>query len=445
MVPAPAPFGMTQNPSRQPSSPLDFAAVQQRWQAWIRDLRDSENTHIDFEARVEMDQGQIVLEYPVRQLQPEDVQQVIVLARKFIPHWRLHTFEEGYWCIQALNKNLYETEGLTDRLRVRLTQFSSNGRVQISWKGNLQPEEFGLLTELFQFFHVRREEENPDPTQRLLGLGVSVYQSTAEGEPPDKMDWSGYAGYDPVKQDIEESVVLPLKNPEVYAEIARQTRAGRGDTRPRAVLFKGQPGVGKTSIAKIMAAHLRVPLIYVPVESIMSKYYGQSSRHLASVFDLSALYDYALLFLDEIDALAGNRDQNLFEATRRVLSVLLRKMDGLESRSNVLVIGATNRAQDLDDALLSRFDIQIDFPLPRARDRLAIFGIYARHLEEAELTQLANGSKGLSPRNIKDLCERAERTWAARWIREEAGNKKSVPPPPLEIYRERLNLYLAAQ
>ncbi|MEQ9363190.1 MAG: ATP-binding protein, partial [Leptospirales bacterium] len=204
--------------------------------------------------------------------------------------------------------------------------------------------------------------------------------------------------------------------------------------------FEGPPGVGKTSMARIIAVETGIPMVYVPVENILSKFYGESAQNLGRIFDIAAGYDRVILFLDEIDSLAGSREGGLFEATRRVLSVLLRKIDGFDSRDGILTIGATNRTQDLDGALLSRFDTIIRFPLPNASERAGIFRRYARHLETGDLETLARGSEGLSGRSIQDICEYAERR-RARTIIAAGGDLQASPPPPelyLEITREKL-------
>jgi SpoVK/Ycf46/Vps4 family AAA+-type ATPase len=170
------------------------------------------------------------------------------------------------------------------------------------------------------------------------------------------------AGYNEVKRKIKESIILPLKNPEIYKSIAHLTRKTYENNLPKAVLFEGPPGVGKTTAAKIIAHESNVPLVYVPVESIMSKWYGESSKNMSEIFDLCEMLGGAIIFLDEIDSLAGSRDNNMFEATRRILSVLLRKLDGINSIEKTIVIGATNRMEDLDRALISRFDQIIQFP-----------------------------------------------------------------------------------
>ncbi len=139
-----------------------------------------------------------------------------------------------------------------------------------------------------------------------------------------------------------------------------------------------------------------------------------------------------ILFIDEVDSLATSREAGLHEATRRILSTLLRKIDSFESDGEVLVICATNRKKDLDPALVSRLDISVRFELPDAHTRGLIFQRYAKQLKAEELKELGEMSEELSGRDIADICKNAERRWASKLIRKE----KSGKVPELEVYKE---------
>lgn len=178
-------------------------------------------------------------------------------------------------------------------------------------------------------------------------------------------------------------------------------------------------------------------MLYVPLEVVMSKYYGESERLLASVFSAgNELPEGAIVFLDEIDSLATTRDSEMHEATRRMLSVLLRQMDGFEQDKRVIVIAATNRKQDLDPALLSRFDTSVAFNLPDENTREEIASQYARHLSSPDLKNLASVCDGMSGRDIHDVCQHAERRWASKLIRGQAGNGPAQGLPPIQEYIE---------
>ena len=121
----------------------------------------------------------------------------------------------------------------------------------------------------------------------------------------------------------------------------------------------------------------------------------------------------------------------MHEATRRTLSVLLRRLEGYTSKQSTIFVCATNRRKDLDPALLSRFDLSVHFELPQADARAQIFSRYAQHLGEQELVKLAadSVSRGMAGRDIKEVCQAAERRWASKIIR-------GVVPSPLQVEGE---------
>ena len=357
--------------------------------------------------KISFEKGSTLVSFPVPFLNEAMLMSFLVIVKNHLDNVRVHSFGEGYYAFQALNRSLFKTENILDNLKVEFFGLTSNFRAEISKKGNFSQEEINLVIEVFRTAY---SSASDDPVSRLRRIGASVYTENSD------LDWSYIAGYEEVKRKIRESIILPLKNPDIYDSIAHLTRKTFESNRPRAVLFEGSPGVGKTTVARIIAGDVNVPLVYVPVESIMSKWYGQSSQNLAQIFDATEDLGGAIIFLDEIDSLAGSREQSMFEATRRILSVLLRKLDGIDSVTRTITIGATNRKHDLDHALISRFDQTIHFPLPNDRERGAIFSNYATHLSETELTGLAELTEGVSGRSIKDICESTERRWARTLI-----------------------------
>lgn len=269
----------------------------------------------------------------------------------------------------------------------------------------------------------------------LESMGVKIFgiNASTSGNPKANISWENIAGYNQQKREIEDTILLALQSPEVYDDIARGTRRKFETNRPRAVLFEGPPGTGKTSCARVIANQAGVPLLYVPLEIIMSKYYGESERLLGKVFSLANdLPNGAIVFLDEVDSFATARDGETHEATRRLLSVLLRQIDGFEQEKKVVVVAATNRKQDLDPALISRFDSMITFPLPDQQTRQEIAEQYAKHLTDSELSEFARATEGLSGRDMRDVCQQAERHWASKIIRgqvpKDEGSGGSLPP-----------------
>ncbi|KAI3847781.1 hypothetical protein MKX03_009764 [Papaver bracteatum] len=335
---------------------------------------------------------------------------------------------------------------------------SENAEIEFIKKGSFNTEELDALVSALKLAgsRVKATERKPRgyPDSRgnridsaaeksvaaLEAMGVRVFglkESPAISSTGD-IAWENIAGYDQQKREIEDTILLVLHSPEVYDDIARGTRCKFESNRPRAVLFEGPPGTGKTSCARVIANQAGVPLLYVPLEVVMSKYYGESERLLGSVFSLAnELSDGAIIFLDEVDSFAIARDDGMHEATRRILSVLLRQIDGFEQEKRVVVIAATNRKEDLDPALISRFDSIITFDLPDQRTREEISAQYARHLKKPELIEFAAATEGMSGRDIRDVCQQAERHWASKIIRGKVSSTAelgNVNLPPVQEY-----------
>jgi SpoVK/Ycf46/Vps4 family AAA+-type ATPase len=288
----------------------------------------------------------------------------------------------------------------------------------------------------------------------LESLGAQVIMPA--GPAGKRVNWSSLGGYEMVKSQVEESIILGLKHPSLFERMISKTRSGNGGTnRPKVVLFQGPPGTGKTSTCKIIANETNVPMIHIPLESIVSKWFGESEKHVAKFYELgkeiARRYGYSgvILFIDEIDSLVSSRDiGSPHEASKRILSVLLRHIDGFDdlatkkkendgSNINTMLICATNRPQDLDSAFLNRVDSSIEFALPDADSRKKILAMYAKHLGEKDIGELAEMTVGLSGRSLKDLCQSAERVWASQIIRGlkgEVGDDVEIVPPPVHVY-----------
>jgi len=187
-----------------------------------------------------------------------------------------------------------------------------------------------------------------------------------------------FGGLKHVVERARELIEVPLMHKEKLAKIG--ARAIKG------VLFTGQPGTGKTMLARIIANSTDAEFYEISGPEIFSKWYGQSEEILRKLFEDAAKQTKAIVFFDEIDSVAGQRDDESHEASRRVVAQLLTLMDGFTSTDNVIVIAATNRPQDIDVALRrpGRFDWEVNFPLPSAFDREDILIKTARKLETLE-------------------------------------------------------------
>ena len=266
------------------------------------------------------------------------------------------------------------------------------------------------------------ESTKDDPIKQLKSMGIDVNISTDLPE-SDRLNWDSLAGYDDLKLEIMSTIVNALQHPGIYDNIAKQTRERYESNRPTAILFDGSPGTGKTLTARILASQCNRPLIVLKLESFVSKWYGDSEKKLAEILSLcNKVPGGAILFIDEIDSMVTSRDSgNMHEVTRRILSTLLTHMEGFDgkhsSNNQSLLICATNRKQDLDSALLSRFGATIYYPLPNVSSRIQIIKRYAKQLSVAEIEKLAVVSSGLSCRDLKEACEQTERLYAGSLIK----------------------------
>jgi transitional endoplasmic reticulum ATPase len=219
-------------------------------------------------------------------------------------------------------------------------------------------------------------------------------------ETPD-VGWEGVGGMDTVKRELKEAIEYPLKYPEIFMKLKMKP--------PKGILIHGDPGTGKTLIAKAVAKETEANFISVKGPELLSKWVGESERGVREIFKKARQAAPAIIFFDEIDALMPKRGEYHGSAhvTETVVSQILTELDGLEDLKNVVVIGATNRIDMIDEALLrpGRFDKIIETNMPDTVERRKIFDVYLGDikdiikydgsnlsLELAEMTENFNGS-----------------------------------------------------
>ncbi|CAO3599891.1 unnamed protein product [Absidia cylindrospora] len=234
-----------------------------------------------------------------------------------------------------------------------------------------------------------------------------------EGEPIKREDEEqnlNEVGYDDIggcrKQmaQIRELVELPLRHPQLFKSI--------GIKPPRGILMYGPPGTGKTLIARAVANETGAFFFLINGPEIMSKMAGESESNLRKAFEEAEANAPAIIFIDEIDAIAPKREKTNGEVERRVVSQLLTLMDGMKARSNVVVIAATNRPNSIDPALrrFGRFDREVDIGIPDPTGRLEILRIHTKNMkldDDVDLEQIASETHGFVGADMASLCSEA--------------------------------------
>lgn len=234
-----------------------------------------------------------------------------------------------------------------------------------------------------------------------------------EGEPvkrEDEEDRLNEIGYDDIggcrKQlaQIKEMVELPLRHPQLFKAI--------GVKPPRGILLYGPPGTGKTLIARAVANESGSFFFLINGPEIMSKLAGESESNLRKAFEEAENNAPAIIFIDELDAIAPKREKTHGEVERRIVSQLLTLMDGLKQRSHVIVMAATNRPNSIDPALrrFGRFDREVEISIPDSIGRLEILRIHTKNVklaDDVDLEQIANEAHGHVGADIASLCSEA--------------------------------------
>ncbi|MFB6085960.1 MAG: proteasome-activating nucleotidase, partial [Halodesulfurarchaeum sp.] len=207
--------------------------------------------------------------------------------------------------------------------------------------------------------------------------------------------------------EVRETVELPLQNPDLFDTV--------GIEPPSGVLLHGPPGTGKTLMAKAVARQTDASFIKMAGSELVHKFIGEGAKLVRDLFQVARDHEPAVLFIDEIDAIASKRTDSKTSGdaeVQRTMMQLLSEMDGFEDRGDVRIIAATNRFDMLDRAILrpGRFDRLIEVPLPDEEGREKIFEIHTRNMsveEGLDYEQLARETEGMSGADIRAICTEA--------------------------------------
>jgi transitional endoplasmic reticulum ATPase len=272
----------------------------------------------------------------------------------------------------------------------------------------------------------RREGAGSEP-----GTGVDGDAA----EPRTDVTYEDIGGLDEELDLVREMIELPLSEPEVFTHLGVEPPAG--------VLLHGPPGTGKTLIAKAVANEVDATFVSVSGPEIMSKYKGESEEKLRETFAQARANAPAIIFFDEIDSIAGKRDDG-GDTENRIVGQLLSLMDGLDARGDVIVIGATNRADSLDSALRrgGRFDREIEIGVPNEHGRREILEVHTRGMplaDDIDLDRLSSTTHGFVGADLESLAKEA----AMVALRRARRGEERVPLTELTVTRADFDAAMA--
>ncbi|MBI2067697.1 MAG: CDC48 family AAA ATPase [Deltaproteobacteria bacterium] len=239
----------------------------------------------------------------------------------------------------------------------------------------------------------------PQTTVRVEGT-----ETKEKGETRSSVAYEDVGGLDREMQRVREMIELPLKSPQIFERL--------GIDPPKGVLLYGPPGTGKTLIARAVAHESDANFFTVNGPEIVHKFYGESEAHLRSIFEEASRQSPSIIFIDEIDSVAPKRANVQGEVEKRIVATLLSLMDGLKSRGQLIVIGATNMPDLLDPALRrpGRFDREISIGIPDRNGRLRILEIHTRGMplaEDVSLEKLSDITHGYVGADLEALAREA--------------------------------------
>lgn len=262
-----------------------------------------------------------------------------------------------------------------------------------------------------------------DKLMKCLGLSnveLSDYEMVIAANLVDPLmmpiSWDSIGGLDDIITDIKENVVLPFKNQGLFTQSVLLSP-------PKGVLLYGPPGCGKTMLAKGAAKESGCRFVNLDISSLTDKWYGESQKLANAVFSLAKKIQPCIIFIDEIDSFLRTRSSSDHEATAMMKAQFMSLWDGLlsQSCSDVIIMGATNRPQDVDRAILRRMPCRFYVPMPNKDQRMAILELILKCEEiddDVDIEDLAALTDGCSGSDLKELCRLA----ALRCVRDASSN-----------------------
>ena len=311
---------------------------------------------------------------------------------------------------QKLERLSHENKKLKQSpLFVATVQELTDEGVIIKQHGNNQEAVTEVTTEM---------REDLDPGDRVavnnslsivktLGDETDVRARVMQVEESPSVNYTDIGGLETQLQEVRETVELPLEHPESFETV--------GIDPPSGVLLYGPPGTGKTMLAKAVANETDATFIKMAGSELVHKFIGEGARLVRDLFEVARAHEPAIVFIDEIDAIASKRTESKTSGdaeVQRTMMQLLSEMDGFDERGEIRIIAATNRFDMLDRAILrpGRFDRLIEVPKPNDEARERIFEIHTRNMnlaEDLDFERLAHETTDASGADIKAICTEA--------------------------------------
>ncbi|KAK9471686.1 P-loop containing nucleoside triphosphate hydrolase protein [Dipodascopsis tothii] len=268
-----------------------------------------------------------------------------------------------------------------------------------------------------------------------LDLDLDEYEKLILAEviaPEDiSVGFDDIGGLEDIVDDLRESVLYPLTVPGLFSSGSPLLSA------PKGVLLYGPPGCGKTMLAKALAAESSATFINIKMSTILDKWFGQSNKLVAAIFSLAHKLQPSIVFIDEIDSFLRERQKMDHEVTSMLKAEFMTLWDGLTSDGRILVLGATNRPNDIDSAFLRRMPKRFAVRLPKPPQRRKILELLLRGTEldpEFDLDAVVANTAGMSGSDIKEACRDAVMVPAREYFREHYAAAKggAVPRAPAD-------------
>ncbi|XP_064637921.1 outer mitochondrial transmembrane helix translocase-like [Lineus longissimus] len=234
------------------------------------------------------------------------------------------------------------------------------------------------------------------------------------------ISWEDIGGLDETVQEILETVIMPFKRREIFGNSTLMQA-------PKGVLLYGPPGCGKTMIAKATAKAAGARFINLQVSSLVDKWYGESQKRAEAVFSLAYKLQPTIIFIDEIDSFLRSRNSSDHESTAMIKTQFMSFWDGLMTNSNsqIMIIGATNRPQDVDAAILRRMPSMFHIGLPNKRQRNEILKLILKDEncdESVTLSRVSDDTEKFSGSDLRELCRHASIYRVREFMKEEDEN-----------------------